>query len=308
MADFTPRIKELRSKIDRRKHLENMTENLQSQYNNLLIKCDELYAGWNKEENDVLTIEEGGITSFFLDLFGKKEEKLDKERREAYAAKAKYDSAEREKQSLKYDLDRYTAELDSLQNADEEYAALLKERMGFIERNGIAGSEDILALEENLYFLENNRCELQETIDVGNQAASYASEIIYNLEKAEELFVWDVLFASMLVDFQKHDYLDSARRAGEKLQQALRRFRSELADVTIDDKIDVVLDGFLSFAAFFFDGLFSSLAVNDRIKKSKADEDSARSKIYSTLRILETQAADNQTQWQKTKEQLDSLK
>ena len=94
----------------------------------------------------------------------------------------------------------------------------------------------------------------------------------------------------------------------EKLQQALRRFRSELADVTIDDKIDVVLDGFLSFADFFFDGLFTSMAVNDRIKKSKADVDSARSKIYSTLRILETLAADNQTQWQKTKEQLDSLK
>ncbi|MBQ5326585.1 MAG: hypothetical protein J6K80_05225 [Oscillospiraceae bacterium] len=304
MTDFTSKIKELRSKIDRRKHLESMTENLQSQYNELLIKCDELYRSWNKEENDVVSIEEGGITGFFLNMFGKKEERLDKERSEAYAAKVKYDSAEREKQAVKYDLDRYLAELESLQSADEEYAALLKERVDAIGFGKAANDEDLLALEENLYFLENNRKELDEAIAVGNQAASLAGEVIFHLEKAEELFVWDVLFDSMLVDFQKHDYLDKANHAGEKLQQALRRFRSELADVTIDDDIDVVLDDFLSFADFFFDGLFTSIAVNDRIKKSKANMENARNKIYSTLKILENLAADNEMQQQETKEKL----
>ena len=241
-------------------------------------------------------------------MFGKKEERLDKERREAYAAKAKYDSAEREKQAVKYDLDRYLAELESLQNADEEYAALLKERVDAIGFGKAANDEDLLALEENLYFLENNKKELDEAIAVGNQAATLASEVIFNLEKAEELFVWDVLFDSMLVDFQKHDFLDKARHAGEKLQQALHRFRSELADVTIDENIDVVLDDFLSFADFFFDGLFSSMAVNDRIKKSKANMENARNKIYSTLRILGTLAADNEIQQQKTKEILNTSK
>ncbi len=308
MTDFTYRIKELRSKIDRRKHLEKVTENLQSQYNELLIKCDELYNSWNKEESDVSSIEEGGITGFFLDLFGKKEEKLDKERSEAYAAKIKYDSAEREKQAIKYDLDRYMTELESLQDADEKYAALLKERVSAIDFGKTANDEDLLALEENLYFLENNKTELDQAIDVGNQAASFASEVIFNLEKAEELFAWDILFDSMLVDFQKHDYLDKAQQAGEKLQQTLRRFRSELADVTIDENIDVVLDDFLSFADFFFDGLFSSIAVNDRIKKSKANVENARSKIYSTLRILQTLATDNEIQQQTTREMLDANK
>ena len=292
MTDFTYRIKELRGKIDRRKHLESMTENLQTQYNELLIKCDELYNTWNKEENDVVSIEEGGLTGFFLNMFGKKEERLDKERWEAYAAKVKYDSAEREKQAVKYD----------------EYAALLKERVDAIGFGKAANDEDLLALEENLYFLENNKKELDEAIAVGNQAATLASEVIFNLEKAEELFVWDVLFDSMLVDFQKHDFLDKARHAGEKLQQALHRFRSELADVTIDENIDVVLDDFLSFADFFFDGLFTSIAVNDRIKKSKANMENARNKIYSTLRILGTLAADNEIQQQKTKEILNTSK
>ncbi len=305
MTDFTPRIKELRGKIDRRNHLEKVVENLQAQYNELLIECDQLYASWNKEETDVDNIENSSITGFFLDLFGKREEKLDKERREAYAAKTRYDSAEREKQAVKYDLDRYTAELDSLQNSDEQYAALLKERMAFIENNGVTGSEDILALEENLFFLENNKRELDEAITVGNQAATLASEIIANLDGAIDLFTWDILFDSFLVDLQKHDYLDKAVKTGEKLNHALRLFRSELADVTIDENIDVALDGFLSFADFFFDGLFSSIAVNDRVKKSRADVDRARSKIYSTLRILETLAADNEIQWQQTKEKLE---
>ncbi|MBQ3008775.1 MAG: hypothetical protein IJD80_04210, partial [Oscillospiraceae bacterium] len=200
------------------------------------------------------------------------------------------------------------AELENLQNSDEEYAALLKERVDAIGFGKAANDEDLLALEENLYFLENNKKELDEAIAVGNQAATLASEVIFNLEKAEELFVWDVLFDSMLVDFQKHDFLDKARHAGEKLQQALHRFRSELADVTIDENIDVVLDDFLSFADFFFDGLFTSIAVNDRIKKSKANMENARNKIYSTLRILGTLAADNEIQQQKTKEILNTSK
>lgn len=304
MTDFTAKIKDLRNKVDRKNHLESMVADLGLQYTELVEKCRNLELEWNKEENDVSNIENSSITGFLLDLFGKREEKLDKERREAYSAKVKYDTASREMNMVKYDLDRYTAELDSLQNADDDYAALLKERLAYIDQNGITTGEDRLALEENLFFLENNKKELEEAVSAGHSASESASEAIQYLQKAEDLFGWDIFLDSILVDLQKHDYLDKAQKAGEQMQQKLRLFKSELADVSFSENMDVQIDGFLSFADFFFDGLFTSIAVRDRIRNSKFRIEDVRSKIYSTVNLLEIMIADNVKLQQETREKI----
>ncbi len=307
MTDFTAKIKDLRNKVDRKNHLESMVADLGRQYTELAEKCHYLELEWNKEESDVSAIENGSITGFLLDLFGKREEKLDKERREAYSAKVKYDTASREMNMVKYDIDRYTAELSNLQNADDDYAALLKERLAYIEQNGITTGEDRLALEENLFFLENNKKELEEAVNAGHSASASASEAIQYLQKAEDLFGWDIFLDSILVDLQKHDYLDKAQKAGEQMQQKLRLFKSELADVSFSENMDVQIDGFLSFADFFFDGLFTSIAVRDRIRNSKFRIEDVRSKIYRTVNILETMIADNVNQQQETRERISAF-
>lgn len=296
MTDFSKQIQELRAKIERRKHLETVCKDLHNQINELRTKHSQLQSALSKEENDVAILEKGGITSFFLEMMGKKEERLDKERREAYAAKAQYESASRQLQSLEYDIGRYMQELDSLQNADEQYAALLEERTRLIEMRGIATEEDTLALQENLIFLENNHREIQEAVAAGQQAVSIAHEITFYLQKAEELLMWDILFDSILVDMQKHDWLDKAGKAAESLQLQLRKFKSELADVTIDEDFDITMDDFMTFFDFFFDGLFSSLAVNDRVKSSKIRTEETCSKIIHTLSQLENMRADNEKQ------------
>ncbi|MBR4036815.1 MAG: hypothetical protein IKJ05_08850, partial [Oscillospiraceae bacterium] len=162
MTGFTEKIKTLRTRLDRKNHLDSVVEDLNKQYAELTVKCRQLETDWAREESDVETIENSSIAGFLLDLFGKKEEKLDKERQEAYSAKVKYDTAARELNMVKYDLDRYTAELESLQNADEEYARRLKEIMKYIQRKGVSSAEDRLALEENLFYLENCKKELEE--------------------------------------------------------------------------------------------------------------------------------------------------
>ncbi|MBR4036312.1 MAG: hypothetical protein IKJ05_06240, partial [Oscillospiraceae bacterium] len=146
-----------------------------------------------------------------------------------------------------------------------------------------------------------------EAVSAEHSAASSASETITWLQKAEDMFGWDVFLDSILVDLQKHDYLDKARKNGEIMQQKLRAFKSELADVNFDENMDVQLDSFLSFADFFFDGLFTSLAVRDRIRNSKFRIDEIRNKIYRTLNILETMIADNDKQQSDTKEKINSF-
>ena len=40
-----------------------------------------------------------------------------------------------------------------------------------------------------------------------------------------------------------------------------RRFKTELADVEITADLQITVDGFLKFADFFFDGLFTDLSL-----------------------------------------------
>ena len=59
----------------------------------------------------------------------------------------------------------------------------------------------------------------------------------------------------------KRQELDDAQEQIEQLQVELRRFKTELADVEIAADLQVTVDSFLQFAAFFFDGLFADLSL-----------------------------------------------
>ena len=82
-------------------------------------------------------------------------------------------------------------------------------------------------------------------------------------------------------DLAKHSHLDEAQDLVDRLQNQLRRFQTELADVRIKCNLQLNVEGFLRFADFFFDGLFSSWAVLDQIS-------SAREQVLRTQGQIET--------------------
>ena len=63
----------------------------------------------------------------------------------------------------------------------------------------------------------------------------------------------------------------------------LRRFKTELADVTIRAEMQVNIDGFLRFADYFFDGLFADWAVLDKIEESQSEVKNVIKQIQAVL-------------------------
>lgn len=92
----------------------------------------------------------------------------------------------------------------------------------------------------------------------------------------------------MFADLAKHGHLDDAQSSVESLQSQLRRFKTELADVTIDADFQVSIDGFLRVADYFFDGIFADWAVLDRIHQSQDQVQDTRNQIHSVLSHLQT--------------------
>ena len=72
-----------------------------------------------KEQKDVEKIEGGSLAAFFYEIAGKKEEKLSKERKEAYEAQVKYDTAMQEWKLVDDNIRSYERELDALENIEK---------------------------------------------------------------------------------------------------------------------------------------------------------------------------------------------
>ena len=307
MAYYDEQLKTLQEKIARFRQLSSIIQELRSQRDFLSARVRELEAIKLDEQSNVERLEGRSLASFFYNVVGKLDEQLNKERQEAYAARVKYDAAVRELEAAENDLRRYEAEYNDLRGCEPQYEAILREKAAAVKAAGGATAEEILKLEERHVFLEHQKKELREAISAGNTALSTARQVLDSLDSAEGWGTWDLLGGGLLADMAKHSHLDDAQRAIERLQSQLRRFKTELADVTIHADIQVNVDGFLRFADYFFDGLFADWAVMDKISQSQGQLQTTRNQIEQVLSRLSSMIRAVEQEQTQLKSNLDAL-
>lgn len=111
MSFYDEQLQNPQQQVARKAHLEAVLRDLHNQKRELDIKVADLNRAKQDEQTDVDRLEGRSLAAFFYAVVGKKEEKLDKERREAYAASVKYDAAVRELSAVEEDIARYESEL-----------------------------------------------------------------------------------------------------------------------------------------------------------------------------------------------------
>ena len=284
---FNDQLQELQYQISRRKRLENILNDLRTQKEELETKIAALETAKQNEQADVERLEGRTLAAFFYAVIGQKGEKLNRERREAYEAAVLYDAAVLELTSVKNDIARYQSERSELHGCEERYAQLLKEKEKQIQASNIPEAAQLNQFDEQLTLLKSQITETEEAISAGRTAYSYANTILDSLDSAESWGTWDVIGGGMIADIVKHDHLDNAQSQVERLQVQLRRFKTELSDISIRADIQVNIDGFLRFSDFFFDGIFSDWAVLDHISASQTQVKEVRGKITAVLDKLE---------------------
>ena len=128
MTFYHERLQELSDKIEWKDRLTRKLENLERQQRQLKVKVYDLEAIKIKEQKDVDKLEGRSLATFIYMFAKNKAEKLEFEKREAYEAAVKYDSAKNELESVEEDITRYKEELNQIQNYEEEYIRLLSEK------------------------------------------------------------------------------------------------------------------------------------------------------------------------------------
>ena len=307
MTHFNEQLHTLQEQVARSKQLTAMIEDLRKQRDTLTPQVEALKKAKLDEQADVDRLEGRSLAAFFYNVIGKMDQKLDTERREAYAARVKYDAAARELAGIEADLSRYAAELASLRGCEQRYATALKEKAAALKAAGGPNVEEILALEEKIAALEVQKKELKEAIGAGMTAYRTSERVMESLDSAEGWSTWDIMGGGLLADLAKHSDLDEAQEKVEQLQGQLRKFKTELADVTIQADMQVNIDEFLRFADYFFDGLFADWAVMDEISNAQQNVKKTQSQITSLIDKLQAMRDAAEREQAKLQNELDQL-
>ena len=105
-----------------------MLDNAEGQRRVLERKKAELYEQLKKEELDVEKLEKISITNFINTITGRKLEKLEKEKKEAVAAKLKFDTVNEELKNLINDIERIEGNIRRLGNLESEYRTIINKK------------------------------------------------------------------------------------------------------------------------------------------------------------------------------------
>lgn len=308
MTQFDQKLEDLRQQMAQKNRLEKVLSDLKEQRRELTVKAAELEKIKIKEQTDVNKLEGRSLSAFFYYVTGKKEAMLDREQQEAYAAGVKYDAAISELHAVEADILSHEASLRNIQRCEQLYQQTLQEKAEYIKNSGCADADALMELEHRLSDLENQEKELAEAISAGNSAHSIAENVLSHLDSAKGWSNWDMFGGGgLFTDMAKYGHLDDAQSLIETLQVQLRRFKTELNDVTMEANIQVNIDNFLRFADYFFDGFFVDWTVRNKISDSQNQIKITITQIENILKQLNAGMASVKKEQNTTKSKMDHL-
>lgn len=298
----------LQQKVAQKPLLESKLYELHAQrrqYDNQVIS---LRVASRKEQEDVERLEGRSLANYFYQVIGKLDDKLDQERKEAYAAKVKLDAAVQELAGIESDIKEIQEQITDVLVAEVRYKDALELKRRQLKDSGTQVADQILSMEERIAALQAQKQEIKEAISAGYSARSTADRILSELEDADGWNTWDILGGGgIITHMAKHSHLDEAQDLVQEFQSQLRRFKTELADIQISANMQVNIDGFLRFADYFFDGLFADWAVGDKISQSLSSVSNTKSEINRMLDKLNEMEKAADRGIASLKQQLDEL-
>jgi len=308
MAYFNEDLQQLKDKVTQKKRMETELLDLYAQKRDLTGRVAQLEKIKNSEQKDVDRLEGGSLAAFFYNVVGKMDEKLTKEKEEAYKAAVKYETAREELTLVDNEILRREEAVKALQGCEVVYQNAFEEKLKEVRTSGTAVAEKVMEVEAKMYQLECQKKEIDEAILAGKQALHTVNEVLESLDDAEGWATWDTFGGGgLFTDMMKHDQLDDAQSKISQLQVELRKLKTELSDVEIHADIQVQIEEFLKFADYFFDGLFADWTVMDKIDESISEVKHTKSEILAVIGKLELKIENVEPRLQKLIEERENL-
>lgn len=287
MRDYQKELNELRERIAQRRDDIAVYESLCRQEEDCKREVDNRMTQWAKEERDVEKLEKLTWSSIMASLRGNKDEDLDREKREAYAARLRLQEAERQLAEIRSEIRMRQDRLSMSADCERKYQAVLLEKAEEARKQNPVLAERLAELERRELGLTTRKKELEEALFAGRQTMDHIRLAMDDLGTAEGWSSWDILGGGLIADAMKYSSMDDAQKKMEQVQSDLRRYQAELADVAHTAAFDLQPGGFLQVADFFWDNIFADFAVRGKIQQSQNQMQELKVKVSRIQNGLE---------------------
>ena len=132
------------------------------------------------------------------------------------------------------------------------------------------------------------RKEVREAVQAGERALQSLYAAREQLNSAKNWGLFDIFGGGFFASMIKHSKLDGASTSLEEARYHLQIFQRELSDVCIPQELHINVNGFLSFADFFLDGLIADYLVQSRINDAREQVDDAIERVEMLLGDLKS--------------------
>lgn len=290
MDDLNQRLARAAQQKRRLEKLERQSHEMENECRDALTEAEHLKRQAEKEAHDVTALEGLSLTGLFYSLLGTKDERLVRERQEAVAAELKQAEAASRAEALQRELQGVRAEVENLAAGSAQYETLLREKEVQIERSTTPGARELFRLTEQTEAIAWQIQQVDEAVAAGHRADATLAKVEDSLSSASNWGTWDMIGGGLVATAVKHSRVDDARAEIHRAQQDLATFRRELKDISSGLHVaDVDIDGFTTFADYFFDNLITDWVVQNRINDSLASVTENRRQIAHLLQMLAQQ-------------------
>ena len=302
MDDYN--LKELQEQVERYRVLERRKAGLAQQKTELFAEECRLAALRAKEDADVEKWEGGSLAAFFYGVFGKREDRLEKEKAEAYEAAVKHDAVKAELAAVEKELQEVNREMQPLKGCEWNFKKAIDAKAAALAAEG--KDIGVLELQQEQAKTKAYQLELQEAVMAGNQVLREVANVQQLLREARSWGIWDMAGGGLISTMMKHEKLSDAQHSIERMYTQLHRFQREMADVSFRMDIQVRIDGFWQAADYIFDGLLVDWSVQSQIAEAREKVDRLEAEVrkaYDRLKQMQKETEEDavrlKEEWQK---------
>ncbi|TLS36666.1 hypothetical protein [Pseudalkalibacillus caeni] len=255
-----------------------------------------------KENLDVEKLHKISVTNLLYTLLGTKEDRLDREKQEAAAAKLKYDEAAFSVKKMEKELETCRMQLEKHPDPEKEYAELLKEKEKLIADKNSPLSRELYEVIEMENHYEKSLKEINEALAEGDEALNALQQVVDALHKAGNWGTIDMIGGGAITTALKHNQMDQAKILMHEAQYKLKQFQSELNEVGETGSVRMDKFNFLHVADYVFDGFIVDWLVQGKIHESKRQATSQADTVSEAISLLKREKQKAEQALQTTKE------
>ena len=259
------------------------------------------------ELKDVEQLEGLSLAAVWTALFGDRDAKLERERKEYFEARLRLESTRAEIEKLQAEIAETERQLVQLGDAEERYEALLAGKEALVRSSDDEVAAEWSVLSDQLRAVRAELREIREAEEAGRLALYEIEAMRASLESATKWGWFTLVGGWFLFQDGSTDMLQQALYQAATVQQALDDFTRELADVSVAPLPDVDAVDVEHLCERFARSVHSVLLTLDQTYEAVIDVARIQRAVGETLDQVRKLGADTQTRADELQHRVDVL-